>query len=293
VVATDGSAPARTAVAGALAFPWPPGARVHGVVARRGFGPSRDARDWADATWDALDRGLEQIRKDAEATLARRWPGTKVSITDRPPVEGILEAADAVGARAIVLGSRGYGPIRRALVGSVSRGVVRDARCPVLVVKGSERPGHRLVLGLDGSVHAERAVEFLAGLSVPYGGRITAVRVVEPARVPSMALVPGAIRASIRAQAEALTAQALEEARHDVERAAARLVQGRPAQARWRVRSLVCQGVPLDELLRAVRARADCLVLGARGVGAVERLLLGSVAEGAVGRAPVSVLVVR
>jgi nucleotide-binding universal stress UspA family protein len=35
------------------------------------------------------------------------------------------------------------------------------------------------------------------------------------------------------------------------------------------------------------------LVIGARGTGGVERLLLGSVAEGAVARAPMSVLVVR
>jgi nucleotide-binding universal stress UspA family protein len=280
-------------MAGALAFPWPAEAWVHGVLARRGFSSSRGAPAWPDATWDALDRGLEQIRKDAQATLARRWPAAKVEIVDRPPVEAILEAADAVGACAIVLGSRGYGPIRRVLLGSVSRGVVRDARCPVLVVKGAERPGRRLVLGLDGSAHAQRAVEFLARLPAPYGGRITAVRVVEPARVPSMALVPSSVRATIRAQAGSLTARAVAEARRDVETVAERLVRARSAQTRWRVRPVVRQGVPLDELLRAVRARADCLVLGARGIGGVERLLLGSVAEGALGRAPVSVLVVR
>jgi nucleotide-binding universal stress UspA family protein len=35
------------------------------------------------------------------------------------------------------------------------------------------------------------------------------------------------------------------------------------------------------------------LVLGARGVGGVERMVIGSVAEGAVTRAPVPVLIVR
>jgi len=34
----------------------------------------------------------------------------------------------------LVLGSRGYGPLRRVLLGSVSRGVIGDAGCPVLVV---------------------------------------------------------------------------------------------------------------------------------------------------------------
>jgi nucleotide-binding universal stress UspA family protein len=53
-------------------------------------------------------------------------------------------------------------------------------------------------------------------------------------------------------------------------------------------------GVPLGELLAATHAtRADVLVLGARGVGGLERLLLGSVAEGALSRSPVSVLIVR
>ena len=40
-------------------------------------------------------------------------------------------------------------------------------------------------------------------------------------------------------------------------------------------------------------ARAQLLAVGARGHGRLERLLLGSVAEGALHRAPVSVLVVR
>jgi nucleotide-binding universal stress UspA family protein len=51
-------------------------------------------------------------------------------------------------------------------------------------------------------------------------------------------------------------------------------------------------GRPLEELLAASRD-ADILVVGARGIGTVERLLLGSVAEGALTHAPVPVLVVR
>jgi nucleotide-binding universal stress UspA family protein len=54
------------------------------------------------------------------------------------------------------------------------------------------------------------------------------------------------------------------------------------------------RGIPLDELLAAAEAsQAEVVVAGARGVGAVERLLLGSVAEGLLTHAAVSVLVVR
>ena len=54
------------------------------------------------------------------------------------------------------------------------------------------------------------------------------------------------------------------------------------------------RGVPLDELIADVAAfHADLVVVGARGIGGIERLLLGSVAEGVLTRSPVSVLVVR
>lgn len=41
----------------------------------------------------------------------------------------------------LVVGSRGYGPVRRALLGSTSRAVIRDAACPVMIVpRGEETP---------------------------------------------------------------------------------------------------------------------------------------------------------
>lgn len=53
------------------------------------------------------------------------------------PVEKLLEAAE-MGVDLLVLGSRGFGPVMRLLVGSVSSRVIREAACPVLVVP---RPG--------------------------------------------------------------------------------------------------------------------------------------------------------
>lgn len=47
----------------------------------------------------------------------------------------IVDLADEIGAGLIVMGSRGLGGIRRALMGSVSDSVVRHAHCPVLVVR--------------------------------------------------------------------------------------------------------------------------------------------------------------
>ena len=47
----------------------------------------------------------------------------------------VVALAEEIGAGLIVLGSRGRGGIRRALMGSVSDSVVRHAHCPVLVVR--------------------------------------------------------------------------------------------------------------------------------------------------------------
>lgn len=147
----------------------------------------------------------------------------------------------------------------------------------------------RVVLGMDGSPHARRAAAFLERLQPPRGGRVTVVRVVEPIRVPSMPLVPGAMRAQIAGEADAANRSQVAAARRQVEAVAAGLTR-----AGWRARGVVRAAQPLAGLLAAVRAeRADVLVLGARGAGAVTHFLLGSVAEAALKHAPVEVLIVK
>ena len=147
----------------------------------------------------------------------------------------------------------------------------------------------RVVLGLDGSVNSRRAAAFLARLRPPRGGRVTCVRVIEPVRTPAMAFVPGAMRAQIAGQAELVNRARRATAQRQVDAAAAKL-----ERAGWRAHGIVRTGQPLAGLLAAVRAaRADVLVVGARGTGALKHFLLGSVAEGALKHAPADVLTVR
>jgi len=147
----------------------------------------------------------------------------------------------------------------------------------------------RVVLGVDGSAHSRRATAFLARLNPPPGGRVTVVRVVEPVRAPSMPFVPGAMRAHIAGQADTVNRNQMAVARRQVEAVTAALTR-----AGWRARGVVRAGLPVAQLLATVRAeRADVLVVGARGAGALKHFLLGSVAEAALKHGPIDVLIVR
>lgn len=73
---------------------------------------------------------------DAVAELPSELRALPVLETGNP-VERLLEVAE-VGVDLLVLGSRGFGPVMRLLIGSVSSRVIRGAPCPVMVVP---RPG--------------------------------------------------------------------------------------------------------------------------------------------------------
>ena len=283
LVATDGSAPARAAIEAAIVFPWPEGSSGHGIIAS-GTPVLTDA---TPAVWEALRAVAGDQAHQAERRLRRRWPDAEVVVTSARPVPAIIGRARRLRARAIVLGSRGLGAIGRLLLGSVSRSVVQRAHTSVLVVRGVARAPRRFLIGVDGSRHARNAVRFVASLAAPARGQATLLRVVEPVRVSTRGLLPAGARALVTREAASLERQHLAVAQRQLEAARARL-----ARAGWRVRTEVRTGRPLEELVAAAGS-ADVLVVGAQGVGAIEQLLLGSVAGGAVTHAPVPVLVVR
>ncbi len=79
--------------------------------------------------------------------------------------QALTDAGDT--AALVVLGSRGYGRVVGALLGSVTFTVAARARCPVIVVKENAvdlpvGPEHRVVVGTDGSAEAAAAVGFAA-----------------------------------------------------------------------------------------------------------------------------------
>jgi nucleotide-binding universal stress UspA family protein len=285
VIGSDGSPSGQMAVEAAAGFPFPARSDALVVVATG----SRGSTEWSPLAQGAARQGCEEVAGRAVAILRRRWPDARWLCPARPPGEAILGAARSVGASAIVVGFRGLGTLGRLFMGSVSRHVVRGATCPVLVVKRALGRPRAFALGVDGSDNSRRAAEWMAALPPPPGGRVSLVAVIERMRMPSAGLLPASMRRILRAEADQLLAEQRARAERALNPLAVRL-----QRAGWKARGVVREGVPLQALIDTAEGEgADALVMGARGTGGVTRLLLGSVAEGAVSRAPMSVLIVR
>jgi nucleotide-binding universal stress UspA family protein len=80
------------------------------------------------------------VIEDATARANRAGVESESEILEGDVAEQILNVAHSRRADLIVVGSRGHGAIAGALLGSVSRKIVHDADCPVLVVKEKPAP---------------------------------------------------------------------------------------------------------------------------------------------------------
>jgi nucleotide-binding universal stress UspA family protein len=126
-------------------------ARVAGEVARKtgsevhvvyvypllafAAGQRLDEDVYKEIRQDAQDLLDEQVRRIEEegATVAQ------AHLRVGRPDEEIIALGEELSTNLIVLGSRGSGPLRR-LIGNVSDNVVRNANCPVLVVRRPKEP---------------------------------------------------------------------------------------------------------------------------------------------------------
>jgi nucleotide-binding universal stress UspA family protein len=84
---------------------------------------------------EAMQRQEQAAQNELDSALAALGGGAAIErrvLFGTDPAAAVLDTA-GTGVDLLVLGSRAYGPVRRAVVGSVSAAVVRHAPCPVLV----------------------------------------------------------------------------------------------------------------------------------------------------------------
>lgn len=139
LIATDGSPSAREAVAFGLELAAEQGAHavlVHvaptlDIAPMAGFGiPAAQPHPLSAQDRDALE--------DSSTLAAEAGVSAHTELLTGDPVDEIVAYGDSIDADLIVIGSRGHGAVASALLGSVSQGVLHEARRPVLVFRRAQ-----------------------------------------------------------------------------------------------------------------------------------------------------------
>jgi nucleotide-binding universal stress UspA family protein len=153
-VAYDGSDEAAAAVAAAVELARALGAQLEviGVVAPESYSA---AAMMGGSIYSDLHADVERCVQESLDALVAGLPADVSAETVRLDGEPAHELAEhSAGLDLMVTGSRGYGPLRSVLVGGVSGRLVRNARCPVLVVpRGADAP----LASIFGTAAAARA----------------------------------------------------------------------------------------------------------------------------------------
>jgi nucleotide-binding universal stress UspA family protein len=237
--------------------------------------------------------GLADARELASAgasKLASRFP--RWNITPEPrggnPAAVILDAAHHWKPDLIVVGSHGRSAVARAMLGSVSQKVLTYAHCSVRVARTGPTPRPsivRLIVGIDGSPDAALAVSAVAARAWPAGTEARVVTAIDN----TLSTVLPAIDAHLGQWVTAADNDPLQWARRAADASAKELTAaGLHAAAR------LPDGDPKRVLVdEAESFHADCIFLGARGLGRIEQFLLGSVSSSVAARAKCSVEVIR
>lgn len=140
LLAVDGSPCSNAAVAEVCQRPWPPQSEVRLITVDSPMDKER-LPGASPSVFDEINMQLrtEALRRlnDAAAVFKESAPGLPVTpvLLEGYPKDVILEEADRWGADLIVVGSHGYGAVRRLFLGSVSLAVATGARCSVEIVR--------------------------------------------------------------------------------------------------------------------------------------------------------------
>jgi nucleotide-binding universal stress UspA family protein len=210
--------------------------------------------------------GLRHYAEDLleEAVTEARKTTTEVPVTtaliDGAATPVLLEESDR--ASLLVLGDRGLGGISSVIIGSVAVHAAAHARCPVLVIRDAEPSAGPIVVGVDGSEAAGLAAGFAFEECTHRGAELV------PVLVWTDSTPVGARERHTPGSIEQVARRTLSE-----------------SLAGWRerypdvvVRPELAHGHPRGALVEYSKT-AQLVVLGSRGRGAFQGLLLGSVSQ--------------
>ena len=238
-----------------------------------------------DRGWISERRARELLDEKAEKLGSLGGAVAEAHLREGGPAQEIVGLAEELGAGLIVVGSRGLGGIRRALLGNVSDLVVRHAHCPVMVVRGLAGgkafafPA-RILLATDASEESRLAATTAADVAQRTGSELHVVHV-------------GELRSVIHPERHGYHAR-YEELREGAQRQLEKQVEEIVSTGGTVAKTHLRMGRPDEEIvLLGEETGAGLIVMGSRGLGGIRRALVVSVSDSVVRHAHCPVMVVR
>jgi nucleotide-binding universal stress UspA family protein len=226
-----------------------------------------NARHVIDKARTRLSSALDQLRP----------PDIRTEVLYSHPVDALVDAS--AEARMIVVGSHGRGALGRLLMGSVSRGLIEHAHCPVAVIHSDDAspvdPKAPVLLGVDGSPASEAATAWAFDEA---SRREVALIALHAWSDVGVFPILGMDWRTYQCEGEEVLAERLAgwQERYPDVHVSRRLVCDTPA--RWLIQE---------------SQRAQLVVLGSHGRGGFGGMLLGAVSSAVAQSAKVPVIVVR
>jgi len=242
---------------------------------------------------------LERMRADYAELAARDLrdvaaavaPGKTVEIVVRTgkASDELCELAKEREAELVVVGGGRRARLRHFLYGRTALGVVRRTHAAVLTtnVLRARQPVHHVLFATDLEEGSERAESWAARLGGLFGARVTVLHV---SQLGSDKLLPYAMTKDELTAIRARLAASLEEVCARVERASSQYTPG-SATVSAQLHFARDPATAIAEF--AAEDHVDLVVVGTHGRKTLERVLLGSVAEGVLHKSKVSVLTVK
>lgn len=233
---------------------------------------------------------LEEALRIAEPALSRLkaagYPAIAQARVGNLPAS-ILETCGARGASTILMGTRGKSGVSGLLLGSVAMRVVQASTVPVILAKEGMRlpasigAGLRVLLPVDGSMHADKAVALASQWAGWLGiSRAQIVHVTEP--ITFLEIIAPPHRDALKQWSGAKAEEALLAAKNIL--AASHV----PCDA-----AVVYAEDAAGRIVQYAEDESfDMIVMGTRGIGAVSQAFLGSVAMKVAGLSPVPTVLV-
>jgi nucleotide-binding universal stress UspA family protein len=292
LLATDGSESSALAALAAVELSKRLGSEVHlNYVAREhpyvhpyyDLRHEEDEKRFRSEDEQALEEFVNRIQ-EAGGTIAESH------LREGDPANEIVELAEELEVGLVVVGSRGLGSMRRALMGSVSTSVLRHAHCSVLIVRGYSPeheqafPPDKILVATDGSEEASAAAQVATEMAEATDSELHLAYAMQEERY----------RPHLGPEMWEGWEEGFEHAKRSsrswVEEEAQRM-RGKGAK---RVEPHLVLGRPDAAIVwLAEEIGAGLVVVGSRGLGAMRRALIGSVSDSVTRHAHCPVMVVR